>query len=421
VRLQEGREKLSRSFHPWVFSGAILDSRPADAGLAAKAPAALPGIVRVCAADNGFIAWAQHLPGSKIALRLLEWREDRVPDAAWLVAGLGEAFARRLGGTGVPGLLPPGTDACRLVFSEADHLPGLIVEALGDWLVVQSENRVTDSWLDAHAAAITGAARQALPRLAGILERSDGDGRALEGLPPRTRRIWPEGAAANSLPDRTVTENGLRFAVDLLGQKAGFYTDQRDNRALVARHAAGRRVLDVCCYSGGFSAAAQVAGAASLCLVDASAQALDLARRNLELNPPAGDAPCPAEFIQGDAFQVLRELQGRRGAAGAPFDLVILDPPKLAPSRASLERALQGYKDLNLQAFKLLGPGGLLASFSCSGLVSTDDLRQAIAFAAKDAGIQVQILHHLHQAPCHPVLLSFPEGQYLKGFLLRVV
>jgi 23S rRNA (cytosine1962-C5)-methyltransferase len=388
----------------------------------------LPGIVRVEDHKGGFVAWAQHHPQSKIALRLLEWREGATPGRVWLEARLREAFARRLGPSGVIGA-PGATDACRLVFSEADHLPGLIIERLGDWLVVQSENRVIDSWLPALATSLPELARGFIPGLRGILERSDGDGRQMEGLPPHTAVLFGE------VPDRPVAvkENGLQFWVDLHGQKAGFYTDQRENRALVARYAAGLRVLDVCCYSGGFSLAARAAGAASLTLVDASAEALALAARNLGLPPtgqtPHADSGCPTELIQGDAFQVLRQLQARAAGAAtsapaAPdgrFDLIILDPPKLAPKRSSLERALAAYKDLNLQALRLLNPGGLLASFSCSGLVTPEDLRQAIAYAAKDAGRQVQILHHLFQAPCHPVLLSFPEGQYLKGYLLRVV
>lgn len=429
VRLQAGRGKLSRNFHPWVFSGAIADIHPAADAVSGDKLGILPGVVRVCDHEGGFIAWAQHHQGAKIALRLLEWNEAALPNQDWLAGRLEAAFHRRLGpgGRGC-GLLPAGTDACRLVFSEADHLPGLIVEALGDWLVVQSENRVVDSWMDSLSTHLARIGPAFIAGLAGILERSDGDGRSMEGLPPRTRLLWSVAPAPPSLPAVTIHEHGLAFSVDLQGQKAGFYTDQRENRALVARYAAGRRVLDVCCYSGGFSVAARASGAVSLTLVDASAEALELAKRNLELNPPPRPQANPAEFIQGDAFQVLRKLLAGRaqaGPGGAPatgsYDLIILDPPKLAPSRNSLDRAMQGYKDLNLQALKLLGKGGLLASFSCSGLVSADDLRQAIAFAAKDAGLQVQILHQLHQAPCHPVLLSFPEGQYLKGFFLRVL
>ncbi len=404
IFLQPGREKLCRSFHPWVFSGAILESGPQPAS--ASPGKLLPGIVRVCDSLGGFIAWAQYHQDSKISLRLVEWREDCLPDVTWLQSRLAVAFANR------HEQLSEATNACRLVFSEADHLPGLIIERLGDWLVVMSENRVVDQWMPLLATTLPELGQQFFPNLTGILERSDGDGRTMEGLPPRIAVLWGEVP----LSPVAIKENGLVFAVDLQGQKAGFYTDQRENRALVARYASGKRVLDVCCYSGGFSLAARAAGAASLCLVDASADALDLARRNL------GEAPCPTEFIQGDAFQVLRKLQARTPPGSDPlFDLIILDPPKLAPKRNSLERALHAYKDLNLQALKLLPVGGLLASFSCSGLVSADELRQAIAFAAKDAGRQVQILHQLFQAPCHPVLLSFPEGQYLKGFLLRVV
>ena len=416
VRLSPGREKLSRAFHPWIFSGAILDAQPGNEALSASYTGAppLPGLAKVHDSLGGFIAWGQYNPTAKISLRLMEWQETAMPDKTWLNNKLHGAISRRLApnaGTAT------ATTACRLVFSEADHLPGLIIERLGAYLVVQSENRITDLWLPLLTELLPSLGQAFIPELAGILERSDGDGRAMEGLAPRIQTLW------GSIPTTAVLvqENGLNFWVDLQGQKAGFYTDQRENRALVARYAAGRRVLDVCCYSGGFSLAARSTGAVSLCLVDASADALELARRNLIQDNPMAES-CPTEFIQGDAFQVLRQLQNRTGPTGAAsFDLIILDPPKLAPSRNSLERALHGYKDLNLQALKLLAPGGILASFSCSGLVSADDLRQAIAFAAKDLGRQVQILHQLGQAPCHPILLSFPEGQYLKGFLLRVI
>lgn len=401
IRLLPGRDHISRSFHPWVFSGAILD----EIAAIGTAPAgSLPAVVKVYATDGSFVAWAQSNPASKIRLRLIEWEELIIPDQSWLAATLRAAFQRRVGMHGEAS----STTAIRLVFSEADHLPGLIIERMDRWLVVQSESSCVDSWIGLITEILPAIASEFIPEITGIIERSDGDGRKLENLPSHHGLLW------GSAPDGPVSvqERGLHLWADLMGQKTGFYTDQRENRCLVADYAKGKKVLDVCCYSGAFSLHARRKGATALTLLDASNDALGLARRNLQDEPNV-------EYIQGDAFQTLRRLRddGRTGE----WDMIILDPPKLAPSRNSLERALAAYKDLNLQALRLLTPGGLLASFSCSGLVSAEDLRQAIAFAAKDLGRQVHILHHLHQAPCHPVLLSFPEGQYLKGFLLRVL
>lgn len=400
LRLETGRDRLSRTFHPWVFSGAVVESRPGEGAPPADR---LPNVARVVASDGRFVAWGIDNPQSKIRARLFEWNEAAAPDRAWLDAALRRAFAARAGMHDAA-----ATTAARMVFSESDNLPGLVVDRLGPWLLVQSESAAMDAWLPLVAASLAAWGAEHVPGLRGVIERSDGDGRNLEGLPPRRGLLWGEAPTGPF----DICEDGIALRVDPAGQKTGFYADQRENRRLVARYAAGRRILDVCCYGGAFSAHAWRAGAASLTLVDASADALELARSNL---PPEA----AAEFVQGDAFQTLRDLR-ERGRAG-DWDLIVLDPPKLAPNRQSLERALAAYKDLNLQAMRLLAPGGLLATFSCSGLVSPDQLRQAVSFAAKDLGRQAQIVHQLFQAPCHPVPLGFPEAHYLKGFILRVL
>jgi 23S rRNA (cytosine1962-C5)-methyltransferase len=243
-----------------------------------------------------------------------------------------------------------------------------------------------------------------------LYERSDAEVRRLEGLDECS------GPLRGDLPPQRlqIHENGLKFWVDVAhGHKTGHYLDQRDNRLRLMQRAAGRQVLDCFAYTGGFTVHALAGGAESVLAVDSSADALALARENLALNDlPAGRA----EWLEGDVFQVLRQLRDRRRS----FDLIVLDPPKFAPTAALAERAARGYKDINLLAFKLLRPGGLLFSFSCSGGVSADLFQKIVAGAALDAGVQAQIVEYLHQSPDHPVALNFPEGAYLKGLVLRV-
>jgi 23S rRNA (cytosine1962-C5)-methyltransferase len=388
--LAKQAKSLHHSFHPWIFSGSIAHE-PANHS---------PGTpLAVTDGQGSFVGWAQYNPGSKIRLRILSWREDRYPDRNFYADQLSQALCRR------QPLQDEYTTAVRLIFSEADGLPGLIVDRLANTLVVQFLTFGMDAIKSLITELLIDLAPQLLPspfELRAIVERSDGDGRQLEGLPPVQAILY---GVAEPI---SIVEAGVPFLVNSAGQKTGFYTDQRANRARVASYARGARMLDVCAYTGGFSVHAQRAGAASCTLIDSSAQALNEAQVNLSGN---------ARLVEADAFQELRRLY----QDSQRYDLIVLDPPKLAPTRASLPKALAAYKDLNLQALKLLEPGGVLASFSCSGLVKADDLRLWIAYAAKDAGKRVQILEQLHQAPCHPILLSFPESEYLKGFILRVV
>ncbi len=391
VVLKRGREKSVLRRHPWVFSGAI-----------ARVQAAVPGgVVKVVARDGSFLARGYYNPHSQIRVRLLTWNEDEHVDAEFWQQRVRAAWERRTS----PLVRGNGT-AWRAIHAESDGLPGLIVDVYGPWLVIQSLTLGMDQALDHVIPALVDIAQPT-----GILERSDVDVRKQEGLLPRVRVLWGEAP-----PERVdIREGGLRFLVDVWrGHKTGFYLDQRVNRALVARWAAGREVLNAFAYTGGFAAYALAAGAQHVINVDTSASALALAEANLHLN---GFSPTRWTNQEGDVFQVLREY----AANGRTFDLIILDPPKFATRKATVQRAARGYKDINRLAFHLLRPGGILATFSCSGLIDADLFQKIVFSASVDAGVDAQVLAYMGQAPDHPVLLSFPEGRYLKGLLLRRV
>jgi 23S rRNA (cytosine1962-C5)-methyltransferase len=391
--LKAGREKPILNHHPWVFSGAVarLEGDPA------------PGdIVAVTDPSGRFLASGTYNPHSQILARLLSWDPNQpINEAFWR-----DRLQRAIDGRAAL-RLAPATTAYRLVNAEADGLPGLIVDVYGDFLVMQCLTTGMDQRKEQIAsllADLTGAT--------GIIERSDASVRAKEGLQPATGLL--HGAAPPA--DFTVTENSLGFEVDLLaGQKTGLYLDQRDNRARLGTPAIceGARVLDVFAYTGGFSVYAAAAGAAAIVNIDTSIPALETAERNIALN--GFDRP-QDEYIAGDAFEVLRYYRDE----GEQFDVVILDPPKFAHNRGDIPKASRGYKDLNWLALRLLRPGGILATFSCSGLVTADLFQKIIFGAAEDAGRTVQVLAPLAQGPDHPLLLSFPESAYLKGLLCRV-
>jgi 23S rRNA (cytosine1962-C5)-methyltransferase len=294
--------------------------------------------------------------------------------------------------------------AYRLVHAESDGMPGLIVDRYAGVLVVQFLSAGVEFW----RVEITAILEELFPGYA-IYERSDAEARKLEGLEQRS------GLLAGELPDPLVIrEGGLRWLVDVrAGHKTGFYLDQRDNRRRVSALAPGKRVLDCFSYTGGFSLATLAAGAKSVRAIDSSAPAHAMARRNLDLNSLPGER---IEFWEADVFNGLRELRDR----ARQYDLIVLDPPKFAPTAAQAKRAARGYKDINLLALKLLAPGGLLATFSCSGGVDLDLFQKIVAGAALDAGVEARILEVFHQAPDHPVALNFPEGAYLKGLLIGV-
>jgi 23S rRNA (cytosine1962-C5)-methyltransferase len=392
VQLRRGRERSIARRHPWLFSGAIArvegDPSPGDT-------------VDIRAADGAWLARAAWSPTSRIRARIWTFVDEPV-DEDFLRRRLSAAIEAR---TGLEDDPVTGSNAYRLVHGESDHLPGLIVDRYADTLVVQLLTVGVDRRRETIAgmlADLTGADR--------VWERSDAGVRSLEGLEPRTGPL-----VGDPPPERIAVHEGkLRLWVDLhRGHKTGGYLDQRRNRHRIGELARDRRVLDCFCYTGGFSASALSGGAVSVTAVDASADALALARANLELNGLAGER---ADLVDGNVFAVLRGLRDR----GRSFDLIVLDPPKFAATSSQLERAARGYKDINLLAFKLLAPGGLLATFSCSGGLGPELFQSIVAGAAVDAGVDAQVIERMSQGPDHPVLLSFPEGEYLKGLVCRV-
>ncbi len=390
IILKDSREKSLLRRHPWIFSGAIgrVEGAPADGDA-----------VQIHAAQGAFLAHAAYNSKSQITARVWSWREADNIDTDFFRIKITQAVAARKALN-----IAQHSTGMRLIHGESDGLPGLVVDQYGEVLVMQIGSAGAERWRDTCADIL-----QELCNPVCIYERSDSDSRALEGMPQRN------GVLRGSLPEfLTIEEHGLRFAVDVAhGQKTGFYLDQRDNRALTGTLAQDKDVLNCFCYSGGFSLYALRGGAKSVLSIDSSEEALQLAQRNVELNKLDGSR---AEWQCADVFTALRKLRDQN----RKFDLIILDPPKFAPTAAFAEKAARGYKDINLLGFKLLRPGGLLATYSCSGGISDDLFQKIIAGAALDAGVDAQIVYKLHAAPDHPVLLSFPEGAYLKGLVLRV-
>jgi 23S rRNA (cytosine1962-C5)-methyltransferase len=392
VHLHPGKDKPVRHRHPWIFSGAIERVR---------GDLAPSGFVDVLDSRGEWLARGYANPKSQIVVRLLTWNRDEELDAGFWRGRLAAAAARR-----ADLAADPQTDAYRMIYAESDGLPGLIVDRYGDWLAVQ--------FLTAGVEARRERLLQSLVELfapCGIVDRSDVAVRRQEGLALRSGLAWGEPPPA----DLTIREHGHSFRADLLGgQKTGFYLDQRANRQIAGMHASGRRVLNAFSFTGAFAVYALAGGARCVTNLDSSHEALVAAEHTLRLN--GFDPDAQAEAIAGDVFQVLRSFRDE----GRQFDMVILDPPKFARSKAELDGATRGYKDINLLGLKLLASGGLLATFSCSGLV-TPDLFQKIVFGASvDAGRDAQIVAKLGQGSDHPILLSFPEGEYLKGLLCRV-
>ncbi len=392
IHLKPGREKSLGRRHPWIFSGAIarIEGEPG------------PGdVVEVRSGQGGFVAWAGFSPTSQIQARVWDWHERTRVDEAFIAARIARAVELR------KVLVEPGPRAAiRLANGEADGLPGVVIDRFADILVLQLTSAAAWRWRDTIARAAMEATG-----LERVFERSDADVLALEGLEPRV------GALAGPEPDGPVTieEGGLAFQVDLRsGHKTGFYLDQRDNRALLRDLAEGRELLDCFCYTGGFAVNALAAGAAHVTAIDSSGEAIAAARRHIRMNelPEAR-----ADLIEADVFQQLRRFRDQ----GRQFDVIVLDPPKFAPTAAHAERAARAYKDINLWALKLLRAGGLLFTFSCSGGVPRELFQKIVAGAAVDAGADARILHHMGAAADHPVSLAFPEGDYLKGLLCQTV
>jgi 23S rRNA (cytosine1962-C5)-methyltransferase len=386
LSLAAGREQSLARRHPWIYSGAV-----------AAAPPAGPGeTVLVRAADGREFGVAAYSPRSRIVARVWDW-SVRPIDAGFFEARLRDALALR------EALVGPDTDALRLVHAEADGLPGVIIDRYAALLVVQLLSAGAERWRETIAAA---AAR--LTGCAAVYERSEDEVRVLEGLERRS------GALLGSPPAIvTISESGLAWTVDPgAGQKTGFFLDQRDNRRLVRSLAGGRSVLDCFSYSGGFTLSALAGGASAVLAIDSSPGALERLAANLALN---GLDARRCEARRADVFEELRRLRDR----GARYDLIVLDPPKFAPTAASVARAARAYKDINLLAFRLLAPGGLLATFSCSGAIDAALFQKIVAGAALDAGVEAAIVRRLGPGADHPVALAAPETDYLKGLLCR--
>ncbi len=388
VTLKPGKDRSLRHRHPWVFSGAI----------ATEPSTVAPGTtVRVVAADGSFLAWGAYSPASQIRVRVWSFDEAERVDADLLAARVRRASDARAS-------LRHRTNATRLVFAESDLLPGVIIDRYDDTAVIELGSAGADHWRDVLADACA-----ALDGIRSVYERSDLDVRSKEGLAERTGLL--RGSAP---PERVeIHEDDARFMVDVRhGHKTGFYLDQRDARAAARSMCADARVLNVFSYTGAFSVAAWAGGAKSVATVDSSGPALALATEHLHLNgfPTSG-------VREADAFAELRRLRD----AGAQFDLIVLDPPKLIHAKQNIDRGSRAYKDLNWLAFRLLAPGGTLLTFSCSGSLTPELHQKIVADAAVDAQRDAQIVGRLHQASDHPVLLSFPESAYLKGLVCRAM
>ncbi len=391
IRLRRGRASSLMRRHPWIFSGAVqrVESEPPSGAT-----------VRVIDADGRALGHAAYSPSSQIRARMWTFDPAETVDAALLQRRIAAAGQRR------SALLASGqTTACRLIASEADGIPGLVVDRYDRVLVCQFLSAGAEYWRE----TLLDILRDAFPGTV-LFERSDSDARVKEGLPSRTGPLH-----AVEPPDSvTFLEHGLHFRADIRsGHKTGFYLDQRENRLLLGQHAEGAEVLNCFSYTGGFAVHALAGGAAHVTDVDVSADALRLAGEHVREN---GFDSGRYEQQESDVFHFLRSCRDAR----REFDVIVLDPPKFAASSSQVRRASRGYKDINLLAMKLLRPGGLLFTFSCSAHMTEPLFRKIVADAAVDAGREAQVLSQLSQSVDHPVVLHIPESWYLKGYLCRI-
>lgn len=392
IRLKPNREKSLKRKHPWLFSGSVQEvvGKPR-----------LGETVKVISFEGEEMGYAAYSPHSSIRARMWNFNVEQEIDEEFIADKLRVAITFRdslhFNNT--------NNNACRLINAESDGLPGLIVDMYSDLLCVQLLSAGPELWKDTiikNLVSITGIEK--------IFERSDVEVRKLEGLEPR------KGALSGEIPENhiEIIENGKRFLVDIVnGQKTGFYLDQRDNRQKIKQYSATRKVLNCFSYTGAFTVYALEGEAQHVTSIESSKEAINLAKKNLHINDFPEEK---TSWINGDVFKELRLLRDK----GLSFDMVILDPPKFAPTTAQVRSASRGYKDINLLAFKLLNPGGILVTFSCSGGVDRLLFQKIIAGAALDANIDAKILEHLSQGADHPVALNFPEGAYLKGLICQV-
>ncbi len=393
ILLKAGRERPLLRRHPWIFANSIKEIRGEPE---------FGDTVEVLTHQGDWLAYAAFSPHSQIRARIWTWDPNEKVDPDIIVQRLERAITSR-----EHYFKEQQVNAYREVYAESDGLPGLIVDRYGDIRVVQFLFAGVERWRESIIEILS-----ARGDCRGIFERSDVDVRSLEGLPAREGLLWgqqPEGLIA-------IVEHGTQFYVDILqGHKTGFYLDQRENRKVLCEMVPdGTSILDCFCYTGGFTLSALKANAAKVYAVDSSTSALELLRKNVSLN---GFDMKRLEIKEGDVFAELRNLRDR----DEKYDVIILDPPKFASTPSQVHRASRGYKDINILAFKLLQPGGLLFTFSCSGGVGVELFQKIIADAALDAGREATIIRWMTQPSDHPVLLSFPEARYLKGFVCQVL
>jgi 23S rRNA (cytosine1962-C5)-methyltransferase len=395
VYLKAGKEKSLQRRHPWIYSTAI--------GKTAGTPHS-GDTVEIRSADGKFLAWGAFSPESQIRIRTWSFEESDLIDNAWIARKIHAAAAKRQ-------VLDAVTNAQRLVFGEADQLPGLIVDRYGDWAVVQILSAAVEYWRAAVLEAVAS-----IVGIQHVYERSDAATRQREGLPAVAGPITNKHKPGDE-HQVAIVEYGVHYRVDVAkGHKTGFYIDQRDNRAIVGNLAASKRVLNCFCYTGGFSLAALVAGAKEVVSIDSSGDALQRAKLNQSVN--AAILPnALTDWRDENVFDALKQLQEQ----GEKFDIVILDPPKFAPSVAHLDKASRAYKEISMRGLRLLNPGGYLLTFSCSGAMSVDLFQKVIAGAVIDSKIDMQMLRRLEAGIDHPMLMTHPEGEYLKGLLLQRV
>ncbi len=391
VILNKGKDKAAWQLHPWVFSGAIN-----------KVIGSVQNgdLISVYNNEDEFIAYGFYNNTSRVAVRLLEWNPANEVNEQWWRSRVQKAVKNRTH------LLNESNDSVRLIFAEADFIPGFIADKYADYISVQIHSAGVERVKDIIIDELT----KLLP-VKGIYERSDLKSREHEGLADTNGLLW--GTTPPEFVD--IKENGIHYSVNIIdGQKSGFYCDQRENRFLTAQYTKGKRVLDCFCYSGGFTLNALREGAAEVTAVDSSALAIETLKNNIIHN---NFELSKYKAVQSDVNKYLRQL----GEQQEKYDVIVLDPPKYAPSRSTLEKASRAYKDLNRRGLMLLNSGGLLATFSCSGAMDIETFKQVIAWAALDAGKEIQFIRQFSQPEDHPVRASFSEGEYLKGLLVRVL
>ncbi len=392
IILKPGKEKSVLQKHPWIFSGAIEK-------VLGEWKSGEPGAL--FDHKENFLAWASFNPNSRIAARIWSWDKEK-PISNELIKDRIESaitYRRNL-------KIDKQTSAFRMIHGESDGLPGFIVDLYDNWMVVQFLTAGAEYWRQEFITQLVQSTG-----IDQIYERSDVDVRKLEGLTEQKGLM----SGAQNPKEFVVTENGLQYLVNIAeGQKTGFYLDQRINRKIIKGYSEGKDVLNCFSYTGGFTLNVNAGGCASCLSIDSSGLALNTLNKNLALN---GYNQEINQIKEGDVFKELRLLRDQAKS----FDLIVLDPPKFAPTAAQAEKASRGYKDINLLAFKLLRPGGVLFTFSCSGGISPELFQKIVTGAAMDCGVDARIIQHLEQSPDHPVLLSFPEGRYLKGLICQVV